>query len=416
MDQTGLDLYRDVFIQRHDAYARQRATAASPDRHTAYVCVRQPVTDAVLADHLAGRITAAWYALDSAGRCRWGAYDCDDANPAGLVQLQRLARALDAWGMTTLLEASRRGGHLWVLVAPPGCAAADLRVLLYRVLEDARMPASSRIEVYPKQSTLPPGGFGSSLRGPLGVHQGANGHRFPFLDPETLDPVGHTLRAQLSYLARRAAARPLPEAIHAMAAVLPPPAALCGVDARRSAPMPTTVHRGPAAYVAPSRASPHAWTKEPDACPAEMVLPTTPLSPEMAATISVPQLALLVRQRVDLRAQVARYTSIAAGGRAHCPIHPPDVHPSFVIRGSGPDAFWICFHETNPTTGRYLGGDVVDFYARMRGLHYAGAAWELAATHGILPSNIPVPARYRFHQRRRPVVRLWRVPPGPGHR
>jgi|GEM_PF-1967284 hypothetical protein len=398
MDKADLALYRDVFIQRDDAYARQHGTRASRDRHVQYICVRHPVTDAVLADHLTGRLTAAWYALDADGRCRWGAYDCDEDNPEGLLQLQRLARALNAWGMVTLLESSRRGGHLWVLVAPPGCPAGDLRRLLYYVLEDTSgAPGGSlpRIEVYPKQDTLPPGGFGSGLRGPLGAHQGAGGRRFPFLDPETLQPVGQTLRAQLAHLSRVAALRPLPATISAAVAALPPR---------------MRIHRADAGETAMGGEGSGRDQREPGSA-AAVPLPALPLDPDMAAAITVPQLALLVRQCVDLHAYVARYTAVTARGRAHCPLHPPDVHPSFAIRGSGPDAFWVCFHETNPATGRYLGGDVIELHARLRGLRYTAAAWELAALAGILPLNVSPPLSHRFPQKSRLPVRLWRGRP-----
>jgi hypothetical protein len=477
MDKGDLALYRDVFIQRADAYAQQQAVMGSAHRHVSYVCVRHPVTDGVLADHLAGRLTAAWYTLDVDGRCRWGAYDCDDANPEGLLQLQRLARALAGWGMVTLLEGSRRGGHLWALVAPPGCFASEMRALLYYVLEDTLGTGDGSrpgIEVYPKQNTLPRGGFGSGLRGPLGVHWGAGGRRFPFLDPETLEPVGRTLREQLTYLGQRGALRPQPEVISALAATLPPWAVMRSMGGR-GYPLdpgpdavfffhPATVHGVPpphpdlspqigmprppfrASHERPLRSGEgemgvgrrswlfhqnasghsddlapegpgHGWGQkhrgqEPaptgGGAAREVALPALPLDAEMAATIGVPQLALLVRQCVDLHAHVARYARVEAHGRVHCPFHPPDEHPSFVIHGFGPEAFWICFHETNPATGRYLGGDVSDFHARMRGVPYAGAVWELATLYGILPPGIAVPMRYQFHQKRRPVVRFWR--------
>jgi len=64
----------------------------------------------------------------------------------------------------------------------------------------------------------------------------------------------------------------------------------------------------------------------------------------------------------------------------HCPFHPPDVHPSFAVnRARG---FWICFHETNSRTGRYIGGDAIAFYKKLTGLSYKEVLRELQAEYG----------------------------------
>jgi len=62
-----------------------------------------------------------------------------------------------------------------------------------------------------------------------------------------------------------------------------------------------------------------------------------------------------------------------AAGRA--PLHPSDVPPSFSLdREHG---LWVCFHQTDPRTGKYLSGDAVEFRRRYKGLPYQATTSEL---------------------------------------
>ena len=78
----------------------------------------------------------------------------------------------------------------------------------------------------------------------------------------------------------------------------------------------------------------------------------------------------------DLRTFVSQYVQLDDAGRGPCPFHPPDKNPSFAVH---PDGFWVCFHEVNPSTGKQLGGDAIDFYRRLKGLSYRDAIKDLAA-------------------------------------
>jgi hypothetical protein len=51
-----IERYRDLFINREDAYATQRMDGS-------YICQKKEVTDKVLVDHLKGRITCGGIAL-----------------------------------------------------------------------------------------------------------------------------------------------------------------------------------------------------------------------------------------------------------------------------------------------------------------------------------------------------------------
>lgn len=70
------------------------------------------------------------------------------------------------------------------------------RTLLYRVLDQLNL---NGIEVFPKQDELAEDGVGSLVRGPLGLHL-RSGRRYAFLNPETINPAGRSLNAQLAYL------------------------------------------------------------------------------------------------------------------------------------------------------------------------------------------------------------------------
>ena len=46
----------------------------------------------------------------------------------------------------------------------------------------------------------------------------------------------------------------------------------------------------------------------------------------------------------------AKFVELDERGRGHCPLHPPDHNPSFVVdRERG---HWTCFHEVDPRTGK----------------------------------------------------------------
>ena len=72
---------------------------------------------------------------------------------------------------------------------------------------------------------------------------------------------------------------------------------------------------------------------------------------------------------------ISRYMELNSDGRCHCPFHPPNYHPSFAVNRI--DGYWVGFHEVDPRTGRYVGGDAIAFYRRLRGLSYKEVLDEL---------------------------------------
>ena len=119
-----IERYRDLFINREDAYATQRMDGS-------YICRKEEVTDKVLVDHLGGRITCGWYCLNQANEIKWACVDADSED--GQRFLQRVTKRLKGLEIPSYIEESREGrGHLWIFLEPP--AARPVRKVPRRVV------------------------------------------------------------------------------------------------------------------------------------------------------------------------------------------------------------------------------------------------------------------------------------------
>jgi hypothetical protein len=309
--------------EQFETYSRifiQRPDAfAQQSPRGSYYLRRHPVTPEVVRAHLEGRITAGWYAPDPQNLTRWVCLDAD--RPDGLAQLQEAWTQLDRRGISAELERSRRGGHLWVLFEP-------MRARIARRLVLGALPDLMGIEVFPKQDEIAAGGYGSLVRGPQGVHR-LTGEWYPFVDPISLAPVCTTVPGTLDYLATRPRLGAADVAEHL---------AILLEEAKRRATVPPRFSR-PGAVMAGRRS------------------------------------AREVKDRIgDLRSFIGQFVELDAAGRGPCPFHPPDRNASFSVHPSG---YWVCFHEVNPRTGRYLGGDAITFYMRLRGVSFTQALADL---------------------------------------
>ena len=100
----------DAFIQRRDMYPKQLDDGS-------YVCIKKPLTLEHIAAHLQGKLTIGAYVLNPDSLARYVVFDGDDdAQLQSLIQLQN---GLNVEGLPTYLEASRRGGHLWIFFEQP---------------------------------------------------------------------------------------------------------------------------------------------------------------------------------------------------------------------------------------------------------------------------------------------------------
>src|SRR6266566_1277416 len=108
-----VEVYASLFVHCWSHYAVQQ-------RDGSYWRVVEPLTLPLISAHLEGRWTLGTYLLDECSQCAFAVFDADSAD--GLERLVGLAAELGQGGIPTLLEVSRRGGHLWVHLAEPTAA------------------------------------------------------------------------------------------------------------------------------------------------------------------------------------------------------------------------------------------------------------------------------------------------------
>ena len=154
------------------------------------------LTEETIRQHLEGEITVGLYAINpSTQRCKWVAIDGDYKN--AMEDLLKLQYYLGQDKVEPALEMSRRGGHLWILLATP-LLAKECRIYIHDLATRLGVPVKSSglgdgIEIFPRHNAIGDGEFGNAIRGPLGIHRGA-ARRFWFYGSD------YTLEAQMAYL------------------------------------------------------------------------------------------------------------------------------------------------------------------------------------------------------------------------
>jgi hypothetical protein len=158
-----LTAWHCLLVNRLQPYAAQQADGT-------YRWVYEACTPQLLQAHLAGEITLALSSTDAQGGCRWLCLDADQAD--ALPHLVSLATALTAHGLPGLVEASRRGGHLWLLLDAPVPAAVARHVVLETLdaLQRGGL-AVPRYELYPDTAAEGARALGHAVRLPLGIHR-----------------------------------------------------------------------------------------------------------------------------------------------------------------------------------------------------------------------------------------------------
>jgi hypothetical protein len=192
----------NLFVNRR-AYTRQSDRPSNQtgkfyyyppkDRRTGQ---RMPLDRAAVRRHLAGWQTIGLYAIQpGTQKSKWVAIDAD--YDRAHYDLKGLKEELREDGVDALEEASRRGGHLWILSKEP-LPARECKIYIYNLALRLGVPIKRSgeeegIEVFPRQEELAPGKFGNQIRGPLGVHR-ATLRRYWFYGAQ------QTLDDQLAYL------------------------------------------------------------------------------------------------------------------------------------------------------------------------------------------------------------------------
>jgi hypothetical protein len=162
-----------LFGHRLQPYAVQQGDGS-------YRWVYMPCTVDLLAAHLGGEVTLALSSTDERGRCRWACLDVDV--PGALAQLLVVRAALAKQGLEGLVEASRRGGHLWLFFdeLTPTVAVRHVVAAALSQIAAAGVEVPS-YELYPDTPAV--GALGHAVRLPLGIHR-KTAQRYPLFDPE----------------------------------------------------------------------------------------------------------------------------------------------------------------------------------------------------------------------------------------
>src|SRR5262245_46728681 len=156
------------FLTRRQPYARQQEDGS-------YRWVFQRLDRLSLLAHLQGKETLALASRDELDQCRWVCMDADARD--SLAHLRLVQQTLRDHGLSSLLEQSRRGGHLWLfftLPQPASLATGVLQGMVDSLYGSHQLPQV--LEIYPDHTEL-----GHAVRMPLSIHR-RTGQRYPFLD------------------------------------------------------------------------------------------------------------------------------------------------------------------------------------------------------------------------------------------
>lgn len=303
LDRDLVQAFAATFITRYDRFPIQR-----PDG--SYATIQRKLSHHLPRAHLQGFLTLGAYALDADSQARWICLDADTRDQ--WERVFRLAADLEQQHVPAYLEASRRGGHLWLFFSVlPGAEARQFGQGLQAEynLED--------VELYPRQDALKTGP-GSLVRLPLGIHR-KDGKRHYFITLHS-QPLAPTIREQAFLLAHP---DQVPE----------------GFIANMLAKHEESTRHSPA----PSQPIEPGFTVD---IAAARDQPDEPLSERLKRSISV----------LDY---VSRFVNLNERGTGKCPFH-DDGHPSFGVNAE--EGYWHCWAGCG-------GGSIIDFAIKWRELH-----------------------------------------------
>ncbi len=202
-----------LFAGREDVHARQ--WHRPQDHKTGYTPVHEPLTPAVIRQHLLGAYTVGVYPIRLDHTAMWFVLDLDITRPALeharhdphfanqlREQMHRtsleILEQLHQWKLPVVFENSGyKGRHYWVFLAQPVEAKVLHhlgRLLLARLTP--LVPKDFSLEFFPKQAQRSGKGLGNLVKLPLGIHQ-RTGYRSVFLDSS-----GHPVKDPYEVLRR----------------------------------------------------------------------------------------------------------------------------------------------------------------------------------------------------------------------
>jgi hypothetical protein len=171
-----------TFVNRYDSFALQQESGQ-------YFSSKNEITVHHVISHLKGEITIAVYLLSENGAAKISVIDADDEE--GFEKLRRVHEELE---ISSYLESSRRGGHLWFFFEH-GVEGKVAKNFGLEIAKKYKIEA----EVFPKQAHSE--GPGSCIRLPFGVHR-KTGERYPFIGlgtwREQLDALTHPRKVAIA--------------------------------------------------------------------------------------------------------------------------------------------------------------------------------------------------------------------------
>lgn len=177
-DARKLALFRGAFKGRSDIFGEPSKRENGRSR-----CVKAPLTERILLNHLRGKRLVGAYPL-VAERVWFAAIDIDQSDPEPVIELARIGRDI---GLKPLVERSKsKGFHLWFFSDNQGWQAKWIRTVLRWMVTEIDRP---EVEVFPKQDRLLEGQFGNFIYLPLNGRLVSKG-RTIFVEPTRwLPPV-----------------------------------------------------------------------------------------------------------------------------------------------------------------------------------------------------------------------------------
>jgi superfamily II DNA or RNA helicase len=202
--EAKVEFFQSLFVGRDDVYAlrwesgRTGKHGWSPAVKGGFANARSPskeylpLTQSVIADHLAGKIHVGLYPLLRDDSCRL--IVCDFDGPGWALDALAYFNAAQSLGITSALERSRSGdgAHVWIFFGGSVSAtlARRLGTLLLREAMNLRgeLDLASYDRLFPAQDFMPKGSFGNLIALPLQKECRDRGTT-AFLDPGTMKPI-----------------------------------------------------------------------------------------------------------------------------------------------------------------------------------------------------------------------------------
>lgn len=164
-----------------EAWVNRRDCFGAYKRNGSQFTCKDPLDDAVIGDHFAGKRVIGLHTTSLENTCRWVCWDIDahdgESEEQNHAVATTLAQRLDADGFAPLIEDSdgRGGRHVWVHFSTPVPAADAYAMARYYCPEGA--------EAFPKQARINPepgkaGHYGNWVRVPGKHHKRAHWSRF----------------------------------------------------------------------------------------------------------------------------------------------------------------------------------------------------------------------------------------------